>query len=471
MNLLLSLVLFSAASFYLVSRTHERALYVLYVVAFLQNLIVPFLYTSGVVGTSTSLALIILKELLLLALFLYSLRVLKESDFPWPKALRVLLWFTIYCSARGLIAFLGGDRDGESLRILRQVCYPMQIFTVGFAIAASRPEFTRRFIRRMMIFLVSLALVGILMFASIGTDFWVNYVNVAAYNIDVKGEDPALQDMENGVSATGQGRNEFGFLSEFRAMGTFGDPIAMGFAISLPILLFLLYYPLDRFGVVSVGILLLALFLTFTRSAWIYATVSGSLVLFFRRQYKVLLAAVAAVCVFALIFSPLASFISSTLAGAGDSDYQHTQGVTGFYTKAFSDPGNLFGKGLPPDVQKIPESGYAYLLEHFGLAALILFVWFHVCLYQHLARARAENKAMAQIGQVQCVASLVTLHFSQYPLGFIPYLFIWFYLGASMLSVSPEVSQAPSTNPKNLPGIGQRMLPNISSRPTLGLDE
>jgi hypothetical protein len=118
------------------------------------------------------------------------------------------------------------------------------------------------------------------------SDFWLSHANIADYGLDVRGDDPIMYAESTGTTGTATGREAFAFLSSLRAFGTFGDPLAMGFALCAPFLLLAFIYRKRWFTVPVLAVLAVAIFFTFDRSVWIFLFIVGLITLFQRRKYK-----------------------------------------------------------------------------------------------------------------------------------------------------------------------------------------
>jgi hypothetical protein len=285
--------------------------------------------------------------------------------------------------------------------------------------------------------LVVLALAGILMWILPLNDFWVSHANMATYGLEVRGDDPMEYEEAEGIRHTAGGREEFLLLAPFRAFGTFGDPLAMGFALSSPFLLLAFVIRRRWYTGVLLGILTAGLFVTFDRSAWIFVFVAGAFLLYRRRRYKWLLAFALLPILALLTIPPLAEFAKYELDDLSWSHPQgggHAEGIAALYQRGFMDPGSLLGKGMRNEVELIPESGYAWLLEHFGLAAYVLWMWFLVCTYRHLKLRDSGFTQIPLLSEGMILGVFVVMHFSQYPFSFIGWIPIWYLFG---LSVAP----------------------------------
>lgn len=421
-------------------RLKEHSLYLLFFVTFTQNFALAYLYTSGLAGKELCRSLILFKEFFLLELFVYSIIVLfRYFQESWPRPLIILIFFTAYCVLRfGIGALFLADFTADGLRKLRMMCFPVQIVTVTMAVSRLRPEFSRRLMRHLTCFLATLAVVGILLFLLPQADFWKQHVDIAAYNVDVKGEDPSTVIEEQGISGTGAGREAFLFLSAFRAMGTFADPLSFGFAMAMPILLLTFHYERSWLNILMLALSGVAIFFTFSRSSWIFVTISFMYILIRRRKYR-LIFSLAALGTFALLsWPPLAKFAASDLAymSWANPGIEHAEGIVWFYQRAFTDPGNILGKGMDDSVQKVPESGYAFLLEHFGLVAYASFILFCFSLFSYLRKRQGRPNSLILIGQAIPICVLIVMHTSQYPFAFSEYLFIWFVVGVCVSPIS-----------------------------------
>ncbi len=449
MNLAVYIILVLVGGLLVVIWLKERALYVVFFAAFTQNFVLAYSYTNGLVGKDACRSLILLKEFLLLGLFVYSVVLLYDHfNGHWPRPLVILLLFSGYCVLRFAVgAVFFGDFSADGLRKLRMMCYPLQILTVAVTLTWKYPEFCKRFVRHMIYSLAALALVGIVLFVLPDANFWKQHVDIAAYNIDVKGDDPSSVLEDQGIPGTGAGREAFLFLSSFRAMGTFADPLAFGFAMAMPILLLTFHYPRDWTTALMLVVSSVALFVTFSRSAWIFVVLS-CICLWFKRGKYILLGTLTAIVIVALVaWPPLAEFAASDYSYLSWTDPAegHAKGLVWFYQKAFTDTGNIFGKGMSDAVQNIPESGYAFLLEHFGFFAYASFIWFCVSLFRYLGTPTLARSQLQLVGQAVPLCVLIVMHTSQYPFAFSEYLFIWFVVGncfqfrPQVLSRSPEI--------------------------------
>jgi hypothetical protein len=436
----LVIVLCLLALFYL----RLKCLYVLFVYGFVQNTALPFLYTSFGASRGLISSLLLFKEILLLAVFVYCIYLWQtEVREPWPRPVYILLLFTSYCVVRFGIGFLLGDDAWVALWKIRLACLPIQFLIIAITVARTEPVFAKKFLKQMVYLLVFLAFVAILMFLLPPSDFWLLHANIADYGLDVRGDDPIMYAESTGTTGTATGREAFAFLSSLRAFGTFGDPLAMGFALCAPFLLLAFIYRKRWFTAPLLGILAAAIFATFDRSVWIFLFIVGLIILFQRRKYKWLIGFASVPVVLLLTVPPLADFAKSELYELSFTNpgTEHAEGITMFYQRAFTDPGNILGKGMNDSVRKFPESGYAFLLEHFGLAAYLTWMWFLFSLYRYLNLANLKGDDLL-LPRAMLLATLVVMHFSHYPFNFVGWIPIWYLFGLSMAVASTAVSRA-----------------------------
>jgi hypothetical protein len=133
------------------------------------------------------------------------------------------------------------------------------------------------------------------------------------------------------------------------------------------------------------------------------------------------------------LWPPLGEFVGNTIThlepAADNPDTQHAEGVLWFYTRGFSDPRNIFGKGMTDEAQQIPESGYAYLLEHFGAVAYVSFLWFCFSLYGQMRNVPSESSHLPTVAQGIAVGMFVIMHFSHYPFSLPSFMSLWYIVG------------------------------------------
>jgi hypothetical protein len=448
-----------AMTLLILRKLQERSLYVLFLAAYTQNFVLPFLYTRGYIGADLSRGLVLFKDFLLLELFVWSVFALfKHFDSPWPRPLKPLLLLSAYCAFRLAIGVMFLDDDWSlGFYRLRNIWFPVEILIVVMVLTGLKPEFGKRFLRHMTYILVVLAVVALGIFVFAPRDFWVANANIAEFQVDVKGDTETDLDLEEGLTYTGtmHGREVLQFLAPFRAIGTFGEAIALAFSMSVPVLLLFFYFPKKPISVLALVICASALLFSFTRSAWIFCAVVGLYAIVRRRWYRLLLVTAAAVLLLFVLWPPLADFAKLTVSNispsADNPDSAHAEGVLWFYTRAFSDPRNILGKGMAPEAQVIPENGYAYLLEHFGLVAYASFVWFCISLYRQL-RETGRPTNLTTLAQGIPLGILIIMHFSLYPFSLPSFMSLWYVVGFCLSSfLSPRVAAGqltPATYPQ-----------------------
>jgi hypothetical protein len=230
-------------------------------------------------------------------------------------------------------------------------------------------------------------------------------------------------------------------------MGTFADPLAFGFSMAITVLLLTFCYQRGWANVLMLLVSAAALFVTFSRSSWIFAAIAFIYLWVEKRRYALMLT-LAAAGVFALLtWAPLTEFAASEYSDLSwtNPNGEHAEGMVWFYQRAFTDPGNILGKGTDDRVRKIPESGYAFLLEHFGFVAYASFLWFCFSLFSYLRKGGSGANPLLPIAQAVPLGVLIIMHTSQYPFGFSTFVFIWFVVGACMCLVLRAQGLAPKT--------------------------
>src|SRR5208283_2658416 len=90
----------------------ERSLYALFLAAYTQNFIAPFLYTRGYIGKDWARGLVLVKDFLLLELFAWSVVLLfKQFRPPWPRPMKPLMILTGYCTLRFMVGVVFLNED------------------------------------------------------------------------------------------------------------------------------------------------------------------------------------------------------------------------------------------------------------------------------------------------------------------------------------------------------------------------
>jgi hypothetical protein len=423
----------------------ERVLYVIFPWAYIQNFVLAWMYTNGFATKDLCQALLILKEFLLLWLFLLFLPQLRRCGHgTWPLPLRILGFFTLWCTLRYLAAVVfQGESLTANLWNLRVITFPFQILTVATGVAFARPMFAQRFIRQMAYLTAGVALVGILTFLLPGINFWRDHVNIATYNAEVKGESASgsiiqqqlngedTQEQEEGVPGNARGREEFSFISHFRAIGTVCDAVGFGHLVAFPILLFSFYVRRNWKTRLMLLAAAVALFFTFTRSAWIFVFVGCVFVLLRRKRYRLILGTLGVALMALVIWTPLADLYSGSLALLSWSNPQedHAEGLVWLYKQGLWETKNILGQGM---TASIPEGGYGMLLIRYGMPALLGIIWFMFSLHYSLRRSSYGDRSLFLVAQAVPLAMLVVMNTSYYPFSFIPYLLVWFVVGTCL---------------------------------------
>ena len=115
-------------SLVLVARLKERVLYLLFAWAYVQNVVLAGLYTSGLAGANLCRALLFPKEIVLLLLFfIFFPNLRRHGRGHWPTPLYILGLFTVWCIVRYTAAVIfQGESLIENLWNLREVCFPFE---------------------------------------------------------------------------------------------------------------------------------------------------------------------------------------------------------------------------------------------------------------------------------------------------------------------------------------------------------
>ena len=136
----------------------------------------------------------------------------------------------------------------------------------------------------------------------------------------------------------------------------------------------------------------------------------------------------------------------------------HAGSVVYLYQRGFTDPRNLLGKGMRTEVEIMGESGYGWLLEHFGMPAYLLWMWFLISFYRYLKLRDSGPDQMPLLAEAMIVATFVVMHFSYYPFAFIGWIPIWYFFGLSVACPRVRIA-APGRGIESAAGGPQELLP------------
>jgi hypothetical protein len=419
----------------LAAALRSRLLFVIAAICWVQNLVLPWWYTQGWIGAEAARSLVVVKELLLAVVLAYAAgRAAWVWRRPLPAPVVWLLAYGVWAVLRiGLGLALGDESLVANLRLVRSVLFPVGTVLAGFLVGLLAPTVPARYVRFTVAGIAVCAAVSLALYFLPSDEFWLNEVNIAAYNVEVKGDLEWTVLSNLGVSGSAAGRLAFQALSAFRLFGTFGDPLTAGMVLGLAVLALAARPRLSPGTLGAAALIAAALFLTFSRSAWVLAGVGFTYLALTQRRPGRLLAVAGAAAVLWLAVAPLRQFVFTTLAAFEfeTSDVYHALAILNFYSPAMLRVENLLGAGaLDATAQTwVLENGLAYLTVQFGLPALVTFVGLCVSAERYLRRRSAPEELVPRLGAACALASLVVANFSFYALSFTAYFGIWSIVG------------------------------------------
>jgi hypothetical protein len=427
----------------------ERALIAVLTICWVQNIVLPWWYTQGLIDERTSLPLILLKEMLLILVAGYAAfaaRGMRWRELPAP--IKATLAYGAYVLLRALLgATVLGEGIDTNVRFVRNVIFPAEAMLVAFVAGAVRPRMRQSVDRWIVGGIFVAAVAGLVLLLATPDDFWRRHANIALFNLEVKGDPEYTVVLEEGVSGSGLGRGAFSFLARYRLIGTFGDPLTAGFNLAFGACLLLCRRSLGVSGRVALVTIVAAVVATFSRSSWIFTSV----VLIYtsvldRRFGRVALAALALGAAWVAV-APLRDFVMGTLAsfsGVQDDEYFHAEAVRLMYSSAVFDPANLLGRG-PQRFQAqtaIVENGFLYMMYQYGLPLLALFLAVCVTTERYLRRHAPPGDGFCRAGAAFAVASVVVSNFSFYALAFTTFFAAWLVMGLGIGATFRERTEA-----------------------------
>jgi len=420
----------------LAAALRSRLVFVIAAICWVQNLLLPWWYTQDWIDEPVARALLLVKELLLLAVLAHAAwqaRDVWRSPVPAPIvwALAYGAWVVLRI---GLGVGLAGEPLGENLRLVRSVLFPVITVLAAFHVALLAPRLPARYLRFTVAGIAVCAAVSLALYFLPSNDFWLNEINIAAYNVNVKGDLEWTVLSALGTAGSAAGRLPFQALSRFRLFGTFGDPLTAGMVLALGVMAVAVRRRLSAGTRGAALVLAAALFLTFTRSAWVLAAVGVCyLALVQRRLARIgLLLGVAAALWVTL--APLRQFVLSTLAAfeMETSDVYHALGIVNFYSTEMLRPEYILGSGaLDTSAQTwYLENGFAYLMVQFGVPLLVCFVGLCLSAERYLRRHASPDDLVARLGAACALATLIAANFSSLQAqSFTAYFGIWSVVG------------------------------------------
>jgi hypothetical protein len=251
--------------------------------------------------------------------------------------------------------------------------------------------------------------------------------------VDVKGdvEWSVLESL--GIPESAVGRTSFQVFSAFRLLGTFGDPLTAGMVVGLAALI-LAARPRLSLGTLAAAVpLVAALFLTFSRSAWVLAAVGFTYLALVQRRPIRLGVLMGGAGILWVVLAPLRQFVATSLAGfeLGTLDSYHALGIMNFYSTEMLRAEYLLGAGAIDMSARswMLENGLAFLTVQFGVPLLVTFVGFCLSAERYLRRHATPDDLVARLGAAVALASLVVANFCFYALWFTAYFGIWSIVG------------------------------------------
>ncbi len=414
----------------------QSTVVVITILCWTQNFLLPFFYTERFIEGETALALILVKEMLLLVVLAQTVTSFARTgirEIPPP-----IRWAIAYAVIVGIRCLLGvsalDEPPGSVLRLARGMLLPFEAVLVAYVIGYTSPSFVRMYERVTVTGLTILAIVAMALYFGTTDEFWVNHVNIALYNVEVKGDSEVTVLFDRGVSATAAGREFFEWIASLRLLGTFGDPLTAGFVMSVGLLFIIAREELDARAVTAAAIISAAVFLTFSRSVWIFCTVTFLYLSYVRGKTRHIIAFLVVVAIAWMTVPGFQEFFSGSLEGikevnpdAGDG---HGRGLATFYSMDTLSTRNILGEVLldPADSE---ESGWYHILTQLGVGPFIAFIGLCFSVERYLRRsARREALMLGAAGFA--LATLVVMNFSFYPFAFTGYYGIWTVVGLAI---------------------------------------
>lgn len=403
-----------------------------------QNFILPLLYTTLSFPPALLKNAILVKEIGMSGMFSVLLlfmpfQVLKSRAIFIFCGFFVLLLLNIFIP---LFIYHSTDTiNNEYLKNIRLLLTPGILFICAFLVKADR-----KYLHRIITMILAVSFIasgfGIIETLFLDTSFWTNNVNIAKYNIEVKGEQEAGVNLKTGLSGSAAAREVFTFVKK-RLNSTYGDPISFAIANALPALFLFIYMYKRKANILSLFCfctILLAEFLSLTRSAWILLFGGIALFILKKGRIKFIAIGIGFVASAFIFIQPLYTFILSTLSFKADPE--HALGVINYFTMILFNPKYIIGKGVDVSQIILGESGWAFVHIQLGLAGVLLFCLIIIYLVKMLSKfsrsiINVDNElwALSESIRLILVLSPIIMIFYQYPFYFLPYFNVWVLAG------------------------------------------
>jgi hypothetical protein len=193
---------------------------------------------------------------------------------------------------------------------------------------------------------------------------------------------------------------------------------------------------LGPWSLAAAALLAVALFVTFSRSAWVFAAVGVAYLSIRQRRLGRLAVLTTGAAALWFAVPAIRQFaVTSVAAFALESgDVYHAAGILNFYSSAMLRPQYLLGTGpLDTTAQSwVLENGLAYLTVQFGLPLLVAFIGFCLSAERYLRQRAEPGDVIARLGAASVLASLVVANFSFYALSFTAYFATWSVVGLAI---------------------------------------
>jgi len=407
----------------------------------LQNFVLPYLYTTHGINKDIILGLIYFKEIAITVLFICLILMKKEVKIS--KAYKVALIALITIGIYSIFTVLNKGIDVEIAKNIRLLITPFELFITGYLINFDEKDI-KKSISLIIIMAVFSSLFGIYEVFFLQDEFWVNHVNIARYNVEVKGDSALAVYMERGISGTTAGR---AFLPR-RLSSTYGDPLSFGIANSfISLFLFVMFLQNQRKNKLSLAIVCTAVFLTLSRSSWVLVLLALLVVMILQKQKTIYLIPVCITLILLFSLNGVREFILDTVTLKIDS--AHQSGVTEFFTKIMWMPRFFLGEGIGSFYGS--ENGYSFIISQMGYPGIILFLMFVINVFKDLRSGIAsfKNKEMASVVTTLCgimVGTIVINLFSHYPFAFNAYFNIWIMAGMLLGLINKTESETGVNN-------------------------
>ena len=367
----------------------DRLVMLFLVWSVLQDFVLSFLYTL-IPATGFIKFLFYLKDIMMVLLFIYGFVKIRHRNNKYFKALVFYLIWVVFEFIIGIT--LGNASIFSAAAAARGFVLLPCFFVIGYTIK-NQDYFMKKVNRFLCVFLLIVALLGIFEYVldvTMGTkSFWTNTIGFTKYFTDIKEQGDMLY---LGLPGNFYGYNNGVFFSQKRLVSLWGGPLTSAYVLLIPLIYYFVKIINEHKGYIPFAIYFVAIILTYTRAIILISIfMMLSLIIFYKRHYKLLLILIPAAGVFIGVkFNAIVDFLYD------GSTIGHINNVVESFRQV-----NILGTGFGTFGGRSSigtENTYLTCLGQTGILGLLLYLALNIYLAKRLRiiyLLKKDNLALA----------------------------------------------------------------------------